>query len=585
MGCLFSKKSTVNKDARTSKTTRVQQLGNSTSNGIIRVAKIHVKKKDTNREDDVNSHELRMRPPPPAPPPSPPAFIETPRETTKSQREVTKPQKSGTPETPEEKQILQDAEDLEPVTPLTTGRSHTPFDDKQSTNTRVSVSSVSVKTSATGLNRPGWTADVSVEELDTDMDDFNKISGKRYSFRKGEKINPATTDILLPRRKEPSEPANDKDDKMQSGVPTAGKAIRDDTPMPKTAIMKPKLNLNKKPDGVPRLVLEDAEEESEDQKKENSKPEVVLTHLDVNNEREENILTFDESIDIREVKNHDITTKAPKETQEEPHVARHGDKAHTVSDIKFETTELPSDSKSIPTPKNIYDKELQKERLKRKRKRDRKPDSSKRRGHSVDRDGDVFLEGSLKQTLKNRPGSAASTWTMDSKKSLGSTDTLHSFDLETETDRRERYSYLDTGTTPISFKSYVVDGNAEIIDLEDTGGDPNDDSWLTDDRNESRKDEKFDVWYGMKPYDVVTSVGRKDSGVVAAASGPSSSDTSTKHKLIYSRFARRPQSESVLGNSRPPKPPANVLKTRPVSDTVRKSNQMNQYFTTDLDIH
>lgn len=569
MGCLFSKSSTTSSKDNRASTTRVHHIGNSNNNGIIRVPKLNLKhvKSHQEKNDDahVSGNSLRIQPPPPAPPPSPPAFIESPRP---AKDEKVFEQNFHN---------VQDAEDLEPVTPLPSGRSKSPFDDGRS---KVSVSNVSVRTSMNGLQRNmAPLKDLSIEELDTDMDDFNRLSGQRYSFRNEEKLNPATTDILLPRRKI-STKENPDAKLISSDTQGTKKRGREDTPMPTTSMLTQKVNLNTKT-SVPQLVLEDAvlDGDTEDQ---HDKTKLMLTPLNVSNKREENLLSFD---NLKDDQNTKQGNESHKQVEMKP--GSHVNKTGTLSDILVETSEPSPQSNVLQVPKSIHDKELEKARRKRKRKRN---DNSKKYGHERkgDINHDVFIEGSLKHNLKTRPESATSTWTLDSKRSFGSNDTLNSFDPETETDKRdERYSYLASGTTPISFKSYNVDENTEIIDLEDNGGDPNNDSWLTDDKSETAKEEKFDVWYGIKPYEVISSTGRIDSGILTSAnSGPSSSVQSTKQKLLYSRFARRPHSESVLrAAGKPPLPPGKDLKTRPVSDTVRKSKLVSRYYTTDLDIH
>ena len=70
-------------------------------------------------------------------------------------------------------------------------------------------------------------------------------------------------------------------------------------------------------------------------------------------------------------------------------------------------------------------------------------------------------------------------------------------------------------------------------------------------------------------------------------SGSSTSDINTKQKLLYSKYERRPYSESVLRLAgRPPLPPdtsSNV--NRPVSEKVRRAQAYSRYFTPDLDLY
>ncbi|KAH3777316.1 hypothetical protein DPMN_178756 [Dreissena polymorpha] len=205
--------------------------------------------------------------------------------------------------------------------------------------------------------------------------------------------------------------------------------------------------------------------------------------------------------------------------------------------------------------------------------------------------------------LQSRPTSGVSTWTANSRETLnsrnatqastpfGSTDTLHIFDMD-GTDagapyELQLYPHLQTRVTPISFNGLADDYPKGIIDLEDTdhqAGNGSDDSWL--DANKFT----FDAWYGMKPYNVMGSSSRKDSDAHVpnsdpVASGPTSSSLQTKQKLLYSRFARRPQSDSVLRmRGRPPLPPGNDVHLRPTSETQRKIQTFCRNFASDLDI-
>ena len=72
-------------------------------------------------------------------------------------------------------------------------------------------------------------------------------------------------------------------------------------------------------------------------------------------------------------------------------------------------------------------------------------------------------------------------------------------------------------------------------------------------------------------------------------SGSSTSDINTKQKLLYSKYERRPYSESVLRLAgRPPLPPDTSLHVnvnRPVSEKVRRAQACSRYFTPDMDLY
>ncbi|XP_045201307.2 uncharacterized protein LOC123554930 [Mercenaria mercenaria] len=591
MGCLFSKKSlsTSAFGDRSAASTRVQHIRNSTSNGILRVRKSNETASDTEYDtitDHTNKpHQLRMKPPPLAPPPSPPSPI------TSQCQDITEP---PTPEDERPALHVQYAEDLQPASPLQSveispvkesknsssdmtpddknSRSRETLDDKH--RSRVSVSNVTLKPNMNGVRgAPMPLKDLSIEELDTEMDEFNRFRGTRYQSRKEERLNPVTTDILLPRRKEVQSVKLDIVNKTDNVANNTAKDnattfSRRDTPYPNTNILKhefkPKdVEIKEMSDNAPP----DSNDEVPSIKLENEK--LTIANLDVTNTRDEKVVTFDMS---KHIETRDSRRKSDNIK----------DRPGTLTDIHVQTThELDTENHSTTCQKTLYEQDLDKVRKSRKRKRTRNRQSDYTpRSVTIafkDNDKNRFFERSL-ASLKGRPNSGTSTWTSGSKNSLGSTDTLHSFDMETNVEaKQDRYSYIHSGTTPVSFRN-VSDENTEIIDLEDNG-DLNDDSWLSEEP--IQKEEQFDAWYGMKPYKVMPNAGRKDAGVVQAYTrGPSSSELRTKEKLMYSRFARRPQSESVLRNrGKPPIPPGTQLKKRPVSDTVRK------YFTTDLDIH
>lgn len=237
------------------------------------------------------------------------------------------------------------------------------------------------------------------------------------------------------------------------------------------------------------------------------------------------------------------------------------------------------------TPKRLFEDELEKKRQKRKRKHvaNTKPD------YLPGKLNDKENASPLPSLFNPRPFSGASNCTLDSRQSYGSNVTLNSFKVEntSPTPNPDQYSYIQNNSTPISFKSFAIDihgEKAEIIDIEGGDGDPNNDSWLEDDKPHSEK--QMDAWYGVKPYEVMKSAGEYDKGMISEVPGSHASNDKTKQKLLYSRFSRRPQSESVLrGLGKPPLPPGALKKFRPASDTGRRTLNNSRYFTTDLDIH
>lgn len=175
MGCLFSKKSlsASTPPGRSSTSTRVQYLNNSNSNGIVRVPKNGPQNDQTrSKSNDESNHEsscqLRMKPPPLAPPPSPPSSFES------LNAEPTEP---PTPEDKRPSLYVQYVEDLQPASPVPLRKvgSTSSTADKYS-RSKVSISNVTLKSNVNGIRRaPMPMQDLSIEELDTEMDETNKF--------------------------------------------------------------------------------------------------------------------------------------------------------------------------------------------------------------------------------------------------------------------------------------------------------------------------------------------------------------------------------------------------------------------------
>lgn len=175
MGCLFSKKSlsTSTPPRKTTTSTRVQYLSNSNSNGIVRVPKNEFQNdqhlpESTNEPNHENSRQLRMKPPPLAPPPSPPSSFES------LNAEPTGP---PTPEEERPSLYVQYVEDLQPVSPVPLKKAEsTSSTADQYSRSKVSVSNVTLKSNVNGIRcAPMPMQDLSIEELDTEMDETNSF--------------------------------------------------------------------------------------------------------------------------------------------------------------------------------------------------------------------------------------------------------------------------------------------------------------------------------------------------------------------------------------------------------------------------
>lgn len=189
MGCIYSKKSLAAPafSDRSSASTRVQHLRNNTSNGILRVPKLNLEQEDSDvseiSQGHVNNHNnVRLLPPPPAPTSSP--IEHTPRP---------EPTNPPTPEHDRPSMHVQYAEDLRPASPqqshminskhkhfntaaddIMKKRSRETLDDKHRSS--VSVSNVALKPNINGIRgAPMPNQDLSLEDLDTEMAEYNKI--------------------------------------------------------------------------------------------------------------------------------------------------------------------------------------------------------------------------------------------------------------------------------------------------------------------------------------------------------------------------------------------------------------------------
>ncbi|KAL4220328.1 hypothetical protein ACF0H5_020735 [Mactra antiquata] len=598
MGCFLSKcrSSLINKNEAIPPVTRVQRIDKTNNNGIERVPRLNLESLDEPAPTKHGNAQRQMRPPPPAPSSSPPQSILSP-----------KPILTGPP-TPENGKLPFDvhfAEDLSPVSDIQPCTSkHYKQGEKQSSLT---VSDVMVKPALHRTHSTRREEELSIEELDTDIDDYSRLSINRYRDGSG-RFNPSTTDILLPARKHVdhnvvpdntskvskkvliTEPVENKSKESNK------KSRRKDTPIPKhlrinngsipRIIKRPGDNFNKileHKSEVPNLNVRSNDRELKDLKEASKGSDQVNVH-DANNATKDNI-----SINVytynfynenkQDTHNHDEDDEISKLLDNSIDNSIDKPEGKTFTDTHKENND---DSTTIlsATPHRMFDNESEKKRQTRKRKRGIK----KRNEHIPGKIDDTGTARTLSTALRRRPDSVCSNLTTDSKQSLDSIDNLNnSYDMDANPLGRRT---LETSSTPIGFKSFMVDAEgepAEIVDLEAEGDDPANDSWLEND-----KPQDVDAWYGVKPYEVVANTSIHDGGVIQAVeSGPSSNDKITKQKLLYSRFARRPQSDYVArGMGKPPLPPGAVQKIRPVSDTGQRSQfNSSRYFTTDLDIH
>ncbi|XP_052783361.1 uncharacterized protein LOC128219576 [Mya arenaria] len=597
MGCFLSLF-----DRKTTHVHRATSFTTAHSNGIARVPRLDLSTVSENRtrkrrrhkaggQDDIDGDlVMRLRPPPP-PPRSTTPRSPTPERTFLSPRPL--PTCPPTPLGERPSLVVQYVEDLEPV--MQEVPDEIPVCTAASTNhsNTVSISNVSVYGNSTrdltqpyGLKKT-WSSrndDLLIEELDTEVEDHSRLSKTRHTFGKEERINPIATDILLPRIKGDApvskitvenqklfeNQAKSKDFTGNENIPAEHLGEPENKLM---STMTPKTVLQGSTPGIPN-VRSLANGRSGSKRLPINDNDVSNAYLNVYKEE-----IIKPQSDLTAM-NSTIQDRIGEQTADE-----HSKIASVMLTNKTETKSVPSGT--------LYESELKRSRESRKRKRGpkrSKPDYTPRpqevskirhTGHSIELNG--------KSRIRRDSAKTGSTLTLDGKMSLGSNDSLYSFDIEKfnkENDQaNQTYSYVRTGTTPINFKGLTDDDKANIIDIEDDDfNDSGDDSWLESKPSE----EKFDAFYGMKPYTVLGSTNLNDSDrrrSDSPASGPSTNALSTKQKLLYSRFNRRPYSETVLpSNNRPPLPPGKDIKIRPASETQRKTQTFSRYFASDFDV-
>ena len=214
-----------------------------------------------------------------------------------------------------------------------------------------------------------------------------------------------------------------------------------------------------------------------------------------------------------------------------------------------------------PLPKDVYQKELERVRLNRKRKRRtqrRNPDDTPR----VPKPGDTEAMGYLGSNVifrnKQKPSSGSDKKTLE----VQSTDTVSDIGSDSRLSVVSDLSSLNKSnellTDQLIFSDKNIEKDVDLYSLDST-------------------DEKNSKFFTEK----------KNSLILGdLQSGSSTSDVFTKQKFLYSKFERRPYSETVLSLAgRPPLPPdptPNV--NRPVSEKVRRAQAYSRYFTPDLDM-
>ena len=217
-----------------------------------------------------------------------------------------------------------------------------------------------------------------------------------------------------------------------------------------------------------------------------------------------------------------------------------------------------------PLPKDLYQKELERVRLNRKRKRraqKRNPDYTPRVPKQSDTEAMAYLGSDVifKSKLKPAHSTIASN--------LSSTENLTVFGSESRLSGTSDLSSLDKSNEllpdGVIFRDETLTGEVDLYSLDSL-----------DDRNTRFFSEKNSLMLGDLSHQY------------GIPSGPSTSDINTKQKLLYSKYERRPYSESVLRLAgRPPLPPdTSSNANRPVSEKVRRAQTYSRYFTPDLDL-
>ena len=228
---------------------------------------------------------------------------------------------------------------------------------------------------------------------------------------------------------------------------------------------------------------------------------------------------------------------------------------------------IPEPRCTSPLPKDLYQKELEKVRLNRKRKRQyqrRNPDLTPRVPKPTDREAMGYLGSNVIFRDKPRPTSGSGLKTLD----LSSTENLSEQGTESLLSGNSDLSSLNKSNELIVdnvvFSDRSIEKDVDLFSLDSV-----------EETNAKFFSEKNSLIIGDMPL-------RSDSH-----SGSSTSDVFTKQKLLYSRFERRPYSETVLRLAgRPPLPPETTnTVARPVSEKVRRAQAYSRYFTPDVDLY
>ena len=218
-----------------------------------------------------------------------------------------------------------------------------------------------------------------------------------------------------------------------------------------------------------------------------------------------------------------------------------------------------------PLPKEMYQKELEKVRMNRKRKRypRRNPDDTPRVPKPNDTEAMGYLGSNVifRDKQKSSRGSTPMPFDLSSTESLRGNDSMFSENSDMTLLDKSNEFVVDS----VVFKDNTVEKDIDIFSLDS----------VEEANNRFFSDKKNDLIRGDLPF-------QSD-----LQSGSSTSDVYTKQKLLYSRFERRPYSETALRLAgRPPLPPEDSKTVaRPVSEKVRRAQAYSRYFTPDVDLY
>lgn len=252
-----------------------------------------------------------------------------------------------------------------------------------------------------------------------------------------------------------------------------------------------------------------------------------------------------------------------KDTKHAPFISNVGLKPKQNADAKPVEPRITS-----PLPKDLYQKELERVRMNRKRKRKvqrRNPDNTPR----VPKPGDTEAMGYLGSNVIFKNKQQHVTDSVMKSVDLSSTENLSEFGSESRLSTTSDLSSMDKANDllpdGVLFSDKTLTRDVDLYSLDSVEEKNN--RFFTDKKN------SMILADFSSPNDIPT--------------GSSSSDIHTKQKLLYSKYERRPYSESVLRLAgRPPLPPdlsSNV--TRPVSEKVRRAQAYSRYFTPDMDLY